>query len=434
MRKLSGETTRGEYRILTIGFWALLITGLILLTTWHELPFHSCEDANWYMMMVEGNSEEVNRPFCNRILHPATVRALMDITHIGMDEAFRIISILALLLLTASITASLSASGVYPAWSFLLLFSPALLMLYKDHYLTDLFHASLLALLFFLLLKRKTWPSIVVLFLLCLSRESTLLLVLCIAVVGCLRKEWKLVAGSLLAALTGIVFTAIVVRGQPNIHGMNMFMYMLLKLPCNVLRNLFGIVPWTDTFATGTTFYPQEPIFRIAVPGFLPLGSIHKIGIYEIDLFKPLFVLRVFLTIFGTLPALLVYSLRKGMRQPGQKLPTWLSIAVAYGLIAFFLGAGMGTLPYRLILFGWPAFWIGAPLVLRNYCGIHGRKLFNILITSFTICWIPMLFGKVITNPTILEFTSLAGVIPFYYLTARILRVDLRCPRHVVQS
>ena len=225
------------------------------------------------MKMAEGRSEEVVKPFSTRILHVALVRGILQLGDLATDHAFRVIGIVSLILLT-TVVISLLRSGTSALWiAFPVLLTPLLFQLFRTYYLPDLFHAALLA-LFFFSFSRSRLLGLVVLCALYLTRETTALLGLWLVIPAVVRQRLRLAASVIVISAVGIAVTWFVVdTGLDNIHGVDSFTYLALKLPMNFLRNVFGIELWSNTLNN------CRPFVTYKLPSWLQQGSIDTVGI-----------------------------------------------------------------------------------------------------------------------------------------------------------
>ena len=262
------------------------------------IPYEPVPDSGHYIHMAGGQMQLAPKPFANRILHPFVAQGLVQTTGCGVDLAFAMLAIAAFCLLVTAISCLTpeSLSGVEMA---ALLASPLLFNLFRNWYLPDLWHAAWLA--FFLLALHRRWfvSSLAILFILQISRESTVLLALVVVLLAVVQRRWKYAIGAGIAVALGILVVRHFTKSaQPNIHHMNDLAYLVAKVPANTLANLLGVIPWTDSYQQQMPeFYPGAPLWKMAVPHGLPSGGIHEIGIYRIDPQQPLRTALLWLTL-----------------------------------------------------------------------------------------------------------------------------------------
>ena len=208
--------------------YILVCAGFVLLLTLYTVP-HYDPDSVWYIQMAQGNHNEVTKPFTNRILHPAVVRILAASFSIDTYQSFWLTGAAALFTLVITVTIILHLSTPYPIIAIPLLFTPFLLNLYGNYYVQDIFHAALLGLFFLLFLSERYWVAFMVLFLLILTRESTVMLSACIILAGLYKPHRKFAIGAAVVTVSGILLVSYLGRmGRTNIHDLNNILYLLL--------------------------------------------------------------------------------------------------------------------------------------------------------------------------------------------------------------
>jgi len=370
---------------------ALLVSVFVIVICWKDLP-HLSSDSYWYIELAEGRPYNVVKPFSSRILHPAVVRVISGIGNLNISQSFFVVGFLALVALITEVLLMLRLTTPYsPVIGVAIVFTPFLLHLFRDYYLPDLFHASLLGLFLILLMNQKLLVSLLILLLLHLTRESTILLSLCIVLVSLYKSQRRYAIAVFAITAIGMFFTSIATRlGQPNIHEINTFLYMLFKIPFNFSKNILGVQLWTNTLALRCSeSFPHDPIFTVSIPSWLRLGSIRAIGIYDFNPLRPLKTLQLLLTLFGIAPTLVIFSLKKVRKQILINNSVWFLVALMYGLVSFFVGTSLGTSVRRLIGYGWPAFWVVTPVLMVRYYYLDRRHSIHLLLYHVILCWVP---------------------------------------------
>jgi hypothetical protein len=354
---------------------------------------HRVADSEQYIQLAEGHPENTIKPFSGRILYPALVRGLKSMG-LSTDRGFMTAALLALIMLPFVI--SLTGAKDARHWLTLLpvLISPFLMQMFSECYLPDLFYAALLG-LFFLVFKQARLASLAVFLALFLTRESTILLGACIVFIALHRSDKRLALSICLATAVGLAAVKYAgVSGRPNIHEMNDLMYMLVKVPFNLILNVTGIQFWANTLDYCT------PLVSFSIAGWLPLGSIKTIGVCEHNLMRPLTTLALMLTTFGVAPTLLLFHLKQHPRQFLKEKPLWLAVALLYGILSFFLGVALGSSVYRLIGYGWPAFWFTMPIMLAKYYDTGKVKFFVLVVCHVVTCWLGFIIGLFHLSPS----------------------------------
>ena len=262
-----------------------------------------------------------------------------------------------------------------------------------------------------------------VLFLLYITRESTILLTLSVVLISVYKpNERKFALAVIGVTLIGVFVSSLAGRlGQTNIHAMSDLLYVGLKIPFNFLKNILGMQLWTNTFAAQLGG-ACKPVVTINLPAWLLIGSIRSIGVCPLDITYPLSTITSLLTTFGIAPTILIYSLRMNFRRILENSPFWLIVALTYGMISFFVGTSVGASVDRLIGYGWPSFWIATPVISLQYCLNNQKPSHKLLLFHVLACWIPWLvFSLYVKSPqSIILVLSIA--LMMHYLTFRAMR------------
>lgn len=351
----------GDYIVAGAGVWLA-----ILLLSSGSLPLRG-GDGEWYVALARARPYQVGKPFSTRVLHPYFAASLASIGGINIDQAFLWIAVFSLLVCTISASYFITRTTHSPPLAFALLMSPLLYEYFTRCYLQDLFHAAILALFFVALAHERLMIALALLFAAVLTRESTLVLSAVLMVWALVGRRKALVLGAGLVSAAGLLVTSIAGGfGQGNIHGIHQLLYLVLKVPFNFLKNVAGVVLWSNTHAAYMPGYPS-PVFVYPLPDWLWFGSVRAIGLCPFDPSYPITTALLLLTEFGILPAAaaLVLVRSRGRLFAGQ--PWWMKVAFTYGALAFLAGPCIGAV-YRLAGYGWPAFWLAAPaLFFRNW-------------------------------------------------------------------
>ena len=293
---------------------------------------------------------------------------------------------LSLLTLTIAVAWILKKLTHLPLLILPLLLSPVSSQFISSFYHHDLFYAALLALFFLTLWREKPWIlSFVILVALFLTRESTLLLSLCIIAVAWIKSKRKIIIPVAAASLLGLAVTSYVTRSSPaNVHQMNNLVYLILKIPFNLFQNVFGIKIWLNTFVK-----VEPALFSVELPKWLHLGSVSAVGLCPWLPIHPLTTLFLFLTSFGVAPLLLRDSLSKFRRRIFAEMPAWFLLLLTYGLISFLITPVLGTSLSRYIGYGWPAFWLAVPALVAKYYRLPKKAMLRLVLLHILVSWIP---------------------------------------------
>ena len=372
----------------------LLICEAVVAMSWHEHP-SLYPDSSWYILLAQGHPESVMQPFCKRVLHPATVRAWSALTGVDIQQSFFDCAVVSLFVLAAAVAWFLRRAGC-PAPLLVagaVLCTPLTLDLFAHYCLPDLFCGMLMA-CFFLLhheaqqRPQRSWMAMVALFLLWLVRESTLLLSLSLVTASLLWKRRRTALAVLVVTVCGMAVVAWLNRSsKTNIHAMQGFLYLVLKVVFCFIKNVLGVTLWSDTLAGNVPTYPH-PLWTFNVPPWLPLGSIRQIGICGFDPMLPATTAICLLTVLGVAPSVLAATLLRGGRRVWSAMPQWLSVIVGYSIAAYFLGPIVGHRPADLVGYAWPGCWLAAPLIFF-WLRPTRAMAWKVLACHGIACWAP---------------------------------------------
>jgi len=334
---------------------AIVLTAAVMAAASSFYP-QWCVDCGYYLAIAQGKLAEVIQPFSSRFLHPFIARALTRLGINTLGLAFALLAVGGLLVLIGFI-AAMVRDRCQRLWILApLLFSPALIDLYRFGFMPDLFHAALVAAFFWLMLRGWRIGMLAMIPLMYFTREATVLLSVITAVVLWRRKDRPTaIAETCLTAISMIISARVIAHGQPNIHHLNPLLYTAGKIPFNFLKNIVGLEAWTNTF-------DHPAAWKTSLPRWLQFGNIREVGIRRFRLAAPLGMLLYWLVSFGALPLLLLRSLqqrrRRAMSAGTPSSPTAIHIALIYGLVSFAISPLLGSTVARFVVYGWPAFWI----------------------------------------------------------------------------
>ena len=389
------------------------------------VPFAT--DSRLYQAMAEGRMATVPAPFTHRILLPWIARQLRSGLGLALEDAFRLVGMLGLVTLVASVVWLMQPHLNQVTIAAAILVTPAFLALHREIFLSDGLHAALIAACLLALHHQRWVTGLVLLFLLQLTRESTLLFSCFLIGVWAVQRKWKPAAGAGLATVAGMaVVGGLAGAGQSNIHQTNPIVYMLAKIPFNFLTNVCGVRMWTNTHAAyNQTAYADPPMVFWDLPTWFPTGSVHQIGIYKLDLSYPLWVTATWLTLFGVLPTLVLLVFRRRsrhlLRDRGLSFPVL--VAALYGTTCFLIGPLLGAGVERLVTYGWPCFWIAVPALLHRYFSLDSGPCNRLAILHSVACWTPFVARRLgIDDRTLVAAVSLAIAVPCHAATLLLAR------------
>jgi hypothetical protein len=335
-------------------------TGVLIVVFAYPGIYEPYMDGGAYFQMAQGHPEMTYNYYAGRMLHPFAARMLANVVPLELHRAFFVVAVVSLLAFFVFLSLYIRKLNLNPALLTPLVCVPATITLYRAYYFQDLFHAMLVA-GFFVFYSYSIWAALPLLFLLHLTRESTILLSAWLAVVCLRRRAWAYALSVVAVAAIGAGVTSVAVHAAlPNKHGINALEMYVLKVPYAFCYNILGLVFWTDTNASTISCAPK---WIVNVAGHL--GSIHQIGFCG---FRPSLILATFgafLIPFGVEPAIFAYLIRERWRT-FLKHGYGFQIAFGYGAMCLVLAPVIGPAPGRYILYAWPLFWLALPELLKS--------------------------------------------------------------------
>ncbi len=265
--------------------------------------------------------------------------------------------------------------------------TPVPAALWSNLYLPDLLHATLTA-LYLLLLRARYWTVAAgVLPFLFLARESSLLLA-AVAVLVLARLARRRVA--VLHGAASLAGWALSQRagsyGLPNERGVGNGLYLLEKVPHNLLRNILGIHLWTERMDG------PRPAFLWTLPSWLHPNHIQQVGFSYFTADAIGTTLLYLLTSFGAgLAVAFLLIERRALLWGTLRTHPWLLIAGVYGLLSFVLAPALGASMDRLLDYGWPLFLLALPLLFLQVVQsrLPATKVLILLLLHTGIAWLP---------------------------------------------
>ena len=360
-------------------------------------------DADFYLGMAIGKPAMM--PFASRQLGPLLAHALHHWLHVGVREGFVVPGVISLLVLIVT-TVWLAVRSGAPRWT---LYQLGGLMFWGFQFnvlvMPDLLYAALLCCFLLLLHQKHTMAACLMMFPLMLSRESTLLTLVCFLVAGLRRLKLREMAAALVSAGVGMaIVKRLTLDALPNNEGISTTLYLVAKMPWNFLRNVLGIGMWAN-------LYPScaEPKWKLA----LHLGPLRAIGTCG---YFPAVQAKTFglaMTTFGLLPVL-VWVLRKQVVRSWIAGDVMLRFALLYGVLSYLMSPLLGASMPRLFAFAWPLFLIVLPVVLgtsrANFTSTWAAAGFLALhlFVTWSLTWaFPNLFFEVAAGCWIVGFVLL---------------------------
>jgi hypothetical protein len=326
--------------------------------------FHA-PDSTHYLKIAAGQTDTVMQPFASRQLGARVAAALAHLIHSDIRQGFLLQAAISLLF-TMGVTCWLALQTSAPRWLLAaLMLVPSWVMLVQYLVLPDLWYAALLAAFMLLLAKERWLAAALMMFPLMLSRESTSLTLLCFLIAAWPRMEawrrWWILATSILATATGsLIVSRLAAGSQPNHEHLPEAVYIFAKLPWNFLRNVVGILPWSD----GNTQLCTVPSW--STPVNLPFHSTaHALGICGFSFIQQGLAVEGTLTNFGLLPLLVGFLWWRHRKFPNRSV--LLRFALLYGGVSYLLAPVLGAGFVHLMQYAWPLFLIALPQLFNEF-------------------------------------------------------------------
>lgn len=344
-------------------------------------------DTEWYIAAAEGRLEELIQPYSARFLHPFLVGSLSVLFSLNTEQSFLVIGVISVFIFfVLSATILKKAINLKAIFLFPLFFSPYFLLTIREIFEPDAFYIFLTSLFFFFLFYEKEIAVLLTFFLLFLSRESTSLLGVILAIAAWFKGKKLFAVGVIMIVLISMYLSGVLNSiGRPNIHNLNNSVYLLAKVSFNFLTNVLGVRPWANTYAN------CEPVFKLSLPRAEQLGDINEVGFCGFEIIRPIQTLIILLTLFGIAPLFLFYAISKNWKTVFQKIPFWLLIALVYGLTNYFIGIVAGTGIQRIVGYGWPAFLLVVPVLISRFFEFDKRSILKLSLIQIFTAWLPLI-------------------------------------------
>jgi hypothetical protein len=395
-----------------VSFFVMAVLVAVLISAATSLVPKYGSDAEWYVAIANGHIGEVIKPFSGRFFQPLLAGQISSYLGLSINRSFLLLTIVSMalfLVVNAFLLKKTIKSSLLLVPIFLL---PYFAVILKAFVLPDFFYIFLLSLFFLELFYKKESLSLLVLFLLFLTRESTIILGLIFFVVCLARSRKLLSAAALLVVLASIFITQKVGNlGLPDAYHLNGFSYLILKAPYDFLSNVFGVRLWTNALPNVCA-----PAFLFNLPQNLVLGSINKIGFCGFSALAPLQTIVALLTVFGAMPFVLFYTLFSNFKLILGKAPLWAVVSVIYGAIAFFTSVFVTNAIERSAGLGWPAFLLATPFLVGIFFQVDKRFLIKLSLVQFFVAWLPIvILGGSDGDIKSLLIVTLAVLLAYFY-------------------
>lgn len=336
----------------------LAAAALCLAILWHSAPILSVSDAPFYVSIAQGDTAHVMQPWALRQLGALVAGALAHLLHWTIERSFLLEGVVSLLF-TLGVVYWLMLRTAAPRWMLIAVaVLPSWIPLVQYLVLPDLWYAALLSVVFLLLAREQWMAAALMMFPLMLSRESTTLTLLCFLAAGWKKLRWPhWIAAVTSAAAGSLVVGRLARNSQPNVEHLPGPVYMFVKIPWNFMRNVLGIVPWSNV-----------NMDLCKVPAWsMPFHyhDVQKVGICGFSFVQQLIAVEVILTSFGLLPLLLGFLWWKHRRFARRSF--LLRFSLLYGAACLVLAPMLGAGFQHLEGYAWPLFSIALPLLFDEF-------------------------------------------------------------------
>jgi hypothetical protein len=357
----------------------------------------SAPDANWYLLIAQGQTREVLQPFASRQLGPLIVRGITHLARASVESGFMIEGAISMLIAVASVGYLLIRSGAN--WFILLPISliPFWANLFNGLVLPDLLYAALTGCFLVLLWKDRFLAASLMLLPMEVCREATMLALLCFIVAGWRRIRLIHAGVAFAATYAGIrVVSLLDKQALSNHEQMSDFPYMAGKLAWNFSKNVVGFPLWSDL---------NQPCDLPAWQTKIHIGGMHAIGVCSFSPARPIWTASMALATFGLFPLLLFYIWqRQGPAIYNRSL--LMRFCIVYGAASILLAPMLGALVPRLIAYAWPLFLVAVPILSHECIRIRSRAFVALLSIHLALAWL-----TVVDHSTPLPLGSQAGML-----------------------
>jgi hypothetical protein len=353
-------------------------------------------DSTFYMRIASGGTGPVMQPFASRQLGALFVGALAHLFHLTVEQSFLVETLLSfavifsviygLILQTAAPRWMLIAIAVVPFW--------AGQMQYLV--LPDVFYSALLAVLLLLLAQRRMMLAALMMLPLMLARESTSLTLLCFLAAAWSSLLWRDRLVAVVGAVTGSLTVAHLTRGSAaNVEQLPQALYILAKVPWNFLRNIAGILPWSNVNSELCT------VPRWSVP--VHFHALQAVGVCGVSHVGQKFVVHTALTEFGLLPMMTAFFWWR-QRHSSAWSPL-LRFTLLYGAASFVLAPLLGNWVAHLAGYGWPLFFVALPMLMEHETIRRRQTAAGVCLLAFhlAVCavshwgaWLPEVLAELV--------------------------------------
>ncbi len=365
-----------------LGAWALFVGCTALVAVIGGTAFgkiFNLPDVKFYLQIAAGDTAHVLQPFASRQLGPLVCRALTSLLPVSVDSAFLVEGMTSLLVLVGGVGFLLMRAGasqrIFLAIGGLAFWAA----LFNGLALPDLWYAALLSIFLLLLYRKHFLAAACMLFPLFLSRESTILVLVCFLIAG-----WRLMrkvdcAAAVIASIAGVLTIKMLTAGSmANQEQMSPLLYMAGKVPWNLAKNVLGLPLWNPHNTGGCTTPQWQVPFHFA--------GLHALGVCDFEPNLPAWTLRLALSSFGLMPLLVIFLCSKAPRSLWTS-DLLLRFCILYGALSFVLAPGLGSSVPRLFNYAWPLFIVAVPMVASRHLRLADKFAWPLVALHLVVAW-----------------------------------------------
>ena len=210
-----------------------------------------------------------------------------------------------------------------------------------------------------LLMKQQYLWSALLLLPMAVSRESVLLVLLCLLISGFRKIRLRVMLVGAVSTFAGTqIVKLLAASSRGNLHGIGELTYMILKVPFNFALNIMGIRLWVNTLTPCETL-----IWYAKLP--LRIGGITEVGYCGHTWINQVGTLGSWICEFGPLLVLFAFLLIRHRAKIWEQ-PVFIRFCLLYGGACFVLAPFLGSSVGRLVSYSWPLFMVAGPILGRS--------------------------------------------------------------------
>lgn len=402
--------------IIVLFVFSFLVVGAINLLDGFD------SDSMFYLAMSQGEMGWIPAPFRQRILQPLLSGGLSSVFGFGVGHA--IVAILSFAFFARGLWLLLRSQGVRGELILAAMGGFWLPALVTEMFLPDLMGAAIFVWILVCFLRKQEWAAALLFVPLIMVRESYILAALILLVLGVRERRFKLPAMVLASAGVGYWLSGWLAGPGENTHSLSGGLYLILKMPFNAIKNMFGLPIWTNTLAEHFTI---PPIWKTDLPQFLQIGNFKEIGVtaWQPQTFALNWLL--FLFSFGLLSLYFLSRFRSVARFRGEQ---WMEWCKWVGIVSFVLAPLSGASIHRLYPYAWPLFVIVIPIAISKiFSSLPSENRLRLILVHLGLSILPIVGLWDVLSPA--SIWALVGGIAFVLISKNWLLATSSSPPNV---